>query len=483
MPLFMRGRPWQPPYTPISKQSLGARVMQSLERAVKGPMFNCRMCGNCVLQETAFICPMNCPKGLRNGPCGGSTSERCYVDTSRPCVWYKIYENAFAMHREELLLEVLPPLDWAKVGTDAWADVWIQVGKVGTWNVITGMLSSDVHKRAKTWDSVFRPVRQPAWWSGDDKYHAPKQAEPASELQRRLEAGEFVIAAEIAPPVSVRNDLLNSKIDLLKPYVTAINISDNPTSSSRASSWACSVLARERGAEPVMQMTARDRTRVGLQADAIGASMAGIRNILCIAGDSPVLAAAPQGRVDGLDVDAVQMLWILRRMRDEGRYLDGREIKTPPNYFLGAAASPFASEPHFQALREHKKVNAGAQFFQTNVIFDLEGFERWLNALHKRNIIDKVHILAGITPIKSLRMAQYMFSEVPGVNMPERVVRRIEAADRAGNAQEEGFQIAMELIEGITALRGEGIHGLHIMAVGWEEVVPRLVTEAHLLRS
>ena len=157
------------------------------------------------------------------------------------------------------------------------------------------------------------------------------------------------------------------------------------------------------------------------------------------------------------------------------------EIKTPPMYFLGAAASPFASEPKFQALREHKKVNAGAQFFQTNLVYDAGHMEIWLNELAKRGILDKVYILIGITPLKTLKMATYMNNEVPGVFIPEALMKRMEAADKAGNAQEEGVQIALELIEKIKKFKGQGVHGLHIMAVGWEEIVPRIVTEGGVL--
>lgn len=164
-------------------------------------------------------------------------------------------------------------------------------------------------------------------------------------------------------------------------------------------------------------------------------------------------------------------------MRDEGIYLDGRSIKFPPKYFLGAAASPFASEPRFQAIREHKKVNAGAQFFQTNLVYDTDRMEIWLEALAKRNILDKVYILVGITPLKSLKVATYMNNEVPGVFVPEKLLKRMEAA--GDGAEEEGVQIALELLERIKGK--QGIHGIHIMAVGWEEIVPRIVTEAGIL--
>ena len=153
------------------------------------------------------------------------------------------------------------------------------------------------------------------------------------------------------------------------------------------------------------------------------------------------LSGKPRGRMDVFDLDAIQMLWILRRMRDEGRYLDGRELKTRPQFFLGAAAAPFASEPKFQALREQKKVNAGAQFFQTNLVFDAEQLEEWLNELGKRGILDKVYILVGITPLKSLKMARFMHEEVPGVVIPQSLLTRMEQAEAAGNAAEEGVKI------------------------------------------
>ncbi len=155
----------------------------------------------------------------------------------------------------------------------------------------------------------------------------------------------------------------------------------------------------------------------------------GVRNILCLSGDSMKMAPDPKGRMDVIDIDSIQMLWILRKMRDEGKYLDGRNIKFPPKYFPGAAASPFASKPKFQALREHKKVNAGAQFFQTNLVYDADGLEIWLNEIARRGILDKVYILIGITPIKNCKIARYMNDTVPGVFIPDKLIKRMEDAE------------------------------------------------------
>jgi methylenetetrahydrofolate reductase (NADPH) len=480
MPGFTPGRRWQPAYSPFKKENFGDRALQVLEYSVKGPLFGCRMCGNCLLQETAFICPMECPKGLRNGPCGGSTSEYCYVDKTRPCIWYKIYERSFQLGREELLLEVLPPLDWEKVGQDSWRDIFKSVAKMGVRKAVRGLLSRSAETRKQTWDGVFRPVRQPDWWQGDSKYHPPAYTEPASDLERRLAAGEFVVTSEISPPLSSRTDKLIRDIEATRNCVTALNFTDNASATPRMTSWACSQIAVDHDAEPVLQVSARNRSRSNLQSEVIGATALGVRNILCVTGDSAKLSPSPREKMDINDLDAIQMLWILRRMRDEGKYLDGRAIKYPPKFFLGAAASPFSSNPVFQALREQKKVNAGAQFFQTNLVFDINGMEIWLDQLAKRNVLDKVYILIGIAPLKSLKMA-VMLSEVPGVHVPQRIIQRMDAANVAGKAQEEGVQIALELISQIKKYHGQGIHGIHLMPVGWDEVVPRIVMEAGLM--
>ncbi|NQV05118.1 methylenetetrahydrofolate reductase C-terminal domain-containing protein, partial [bacterium] len=197
-----------------------------LERRVKGPIYGCRMCGNCLLQETAFICPMECPKGLRNGPCGGSTPEYCYVDETRPCVWYKIYERAFETGREEKLLEVLPPLDWEQVGTETWGDVYRQARQIGFGGLFKDLRNRETRPEAR--ESVFRPVRQPDWWRGDAEYHPPAYDEPASELERRLRAGEFVVTSEVAPPMGSATGKLIRDIEMIRPYVASVNFTDSP---------------------------------------------------------------------------------------------------------------------------------------------------------------------------------------------------------------------------------------------------------------
>jgi methylenetetrahydrofolate reductase (NADPH) len=378
------------------------------------------------------------------------------------------------MRREEKLLEVLPPVDWNKAGTETWGDVIAQARKSGTSNFIRSRFSRKSETRREEWEKVFRPVRQPEWWKGDAEYHGPSYSEPASELERKLRDGEFVFTTEVIPPLHASTEKLKKNISLVKPHVTAINFTDNSSAVPRMSGMACCRIAADMEAEPVLQLTARDNNRYGFQSKIIGANAMGIKNILCISGDSPVTGPAPEGNMNVLDLDSVQMIWILRKMRDEKIYLDGREIKYPPEVFIGAAASPFASKPEFQAIREQKKFNAGAQFLQTNVVFDNEGLQSWLECLDKRGILGKVYILVGVTPLKSLKMANHLKFEVPGIVIPEKIMQRIEKAGES--AQEEGIQIALEFIDAIRGVRG--VNGVHLMTLGGEAIVERIVTES-----
>ncbi len=480
MSLFTPGRRWQPPFYPFKKETTGRRLLAFIERKTKGPLFGCRMCGNCLLQETAFICPMECPKGLRNGPCGGSTKENCYIDETRPCIWYKIYKRAEKMKREEMLLEVLPPLDWNKVGTETWAEVVSKVKKFGILKFFSAVFfTKNKDKKTTAWDYVFKTIRQPEWWKGDSEYHAPGYSEPVSELERSLKAGKFVVTSEVTPPKSISTNKLIKDIELIKPIAVALNFTDSPSATPSMSSIACCKTTIECGAEPVLQIAGRDITRSALQSQAIGASAIGVRNILCLTGDSAKQGPSPIGNMNIFDLDAVQMIWILRRVRDEGIYLSGTPIKFPPKYFIGAAAAPFASEPKIQALREHKKINAGAQFFQTNLIYNPDGLEEWLNELVKRGIRDKVYILAGITPLRSFKMVQYLHYNIPGVIIPEKYLKRMENA--GDKAEEEGIAIAVELINDIKSRNI--VNGIHVMAIGWEAVVPRIISETGLTKE
>ncbi len=471
MPGLTPGRRWQPAYYAFHNDTLPKKALATLERLTKSPFFGCRMCGNCLLQETAFICPMECPKGLRNGPCGGSTPEHCYVDETRPCIWYKIYERSEKLGTTGKLLEVLPPLDWEKVGTEQWWDLacmWKKKG--GLKKTLKALASRD---RMAIFDQFMKEYRQPDWWQGDDQPHPAPAHEPVSKLEEKLVNGTFVITAEVAPPIGASGVDLIKKVTMLKEYVDAVNFTDNPSATPRMSSLASCTLCLQAGVEPVLQIAARDTNRMGVQATVLGANALGIRNMLCLSGDHPHLGPAPHGRMDIWDLDSIQLIWLLRRMRDEGKFLDQRDIKPAPQIFIGAASSPNASRPTFQIIRETKKTNAGAQFFQTNLIYDVDKFKDYMEMLDKAGILSRAYILAGVAPIRSAKAAM-MMNKVPGVKIPQAIIDRME---KSADAKEEGVQIALEIIEGIKNLP---INGIHFMAVGWESIVPRLVTESGL---
>jgi methylenetetrahydrofolate reductase (NADPH) len=219
---------------------------------------------------------------------------------------------------------------------------------------------------------------------------------------------------------------------------------------------------------------------MALESDAMGAAGLGIPNILCLSGDHQSSGPRPIAKPDQADMDAIQVLWMLRRMRDEGVYLDGRQIKQRPRWFLGAAASPFGAPPKYEAIRAEKKINAGAQFLQTQPVYDYERFTDWLEALDRRNLLDKVHILAGLIPLKSAKAAHFMAEEVAGVVIPPEIIKRMDEAGSKEAQEETGVTIALEIIE---KLKGTpGISGMHMMAVHWEQIVPRLIREAGVPR-
>jgi len=337
VPLFSPPR-YQAPFKPVHRDdiSIPHQLFTNFEAAVKGILFGCRMCGNCILQETAYICPMTCPKGLRNGPCGGATPDACEVDPSRPCTWYLIYERAERMGRTDKLLEINAPLDGDRVGRDTWLDL-IKKYKEGGKKPKLIEFFTNKKKFDKEYDEFFYKLRQPDWWKGDSKYHPPAYKKPASLLEANLRSGNFVVTGEIAPPLGASGDIIRKKANWLDGFVTAANFTDNSSASARMSSLASSKICLDVGLEPIMQLQARDRSRVVIESDAMGAAGMGIRNILCLSGDHFRFGPPPMAVPYQFDLDSIQMLWMLRKMRDQGVYLDGREIKRRPMWFLGAA--------------------------------------------------------------------------------------------------------------------------------------------------
>jgi methylenetetrahydrofolate reductase (NADPH) len=298
-----------------------------------------------------------------------------------------------------------------------------------------------------------------------------------SRLEKILERGEFAVTSECGPPRGADPEVIRKKGELIKAAVDAINITDNQTSVVRMSSFSSCVILKQMGIDPVLQMVTRDRNRIALQSDILGAAALGINNILCLSGDHQKFGDHPSAK-NVYDIDSIQLIQTVKRMRDEGKFLGGEELKGVPRFFIGAAENPFADPFEFRAVRLAKKVAAGVQFIQTQCIFNLDRFRTWMEQVRDRGLHEKVHILGGVTPMKSIGMANYMKKEVPGMDVPDELIARIKGVDKEKRA-EEGIKICVETIKQLREI--EGVHGVHIMAIEWEAMVPRIVAEAGLL--
>ncbi|MCL5038129.1 MAG: methylenetetrahydrofolate reductase [Chloroflexi bacterium] len=296
-----------------------------------------------------------------------------------------------------------------------------------------------------------------------------------SHLERLLDKGTFVVTGELGPPKSVNREVIERKVGYLKGMVDAVNITDNQTAIARMSSVAAGVICVQTGLEPIVQMVCRDKNRLALQSDVMGAYALGIRNILCLTGDHQCFGNHPECK-NVFDLDAVQFVQMVKTMRDEKKFQSGEEMKMEPRVFIGAAANPFADPFEFRVIRMEKKINAGADFIQTQPVFDLERFERFMELARKRNLHKRAYILAGVMPVKSVRALTYMRDSVPGVIIPEDAVERMGAA---ADGKEEGKQMCIEMIKKLKDI--EGVAGIHIMAVEWEQAIPEIVEKACLL--
>lgn len=296
-----------------------------------------------------------------------------------------------------------------------------------------------------------------------------------TNLEKILEGGHFAVTAEIGPPKGTTTSVITRKAEILKNNCDALNITDNQTAIVRMSSFSGCILLKQMGIDPVMQMVCRDRNRIAIQSDILGAVGLGIGNVLCLSGDHQKFGNHPTSK-NVFDLDSIQLIQTLKQMRDERKFLCGEEISGEVPLYIGAVENPFADPFEFRVTRLSKKVQAGASFIQTQAIYDIEKFKKWMKLVTDKGITEEVHILAGVIPIKSAGMARYMRDYVPGVHVPDEIVKRMEDAK---NAKEEGISIILEIIDLLKEI--DGVHGVHIMAVGWEEIVPVIVEKAKLL--
>ncbi len=420
------------------------RPVAAIERAAKGALFDCKMCGACALSVTGMACPMNCPKSLRNGPCGGVRADGgCEVQPEMPCVWIEANNGAARMRAGALPTKPNAPLEHQLQGRSSW----------------------------------LRVLRQEPWPASLVTQAPPRSDEalPASRLESLLRSGTFVVTSECSPPDSADPDDVLTRAHHYEGWVDALNVTDAPGAHCHMSSLGVSLILARHGWEPVMQMTCRDRNRIAIQGDILAAAALGIGNLLCLTGDGIGNGDDP-GAKPVFDLDAVSLLDTARRLRDDGLYRSGRTLTGRPRLFLGAVDNPFAPPFNLRPMRLGRKVAAGARFVQTQYCFDVPMLERYMHAVRAQGLHQRCHILVGVGPLTSARSARWMRNHVPGVHIPDDLIARIE---RAGDPKAEGVRICVELIGRIRAI--EGVAGIHLMAPKNEHLIAEIVSESGLL--
>lgn len=298
-----------------------------------------------------------------------------------------------------------------------------------------------------------------------------------SNLERVLEAGQFAVTGELGPPASADPEVIKKKAKILKGHVDAFNITDGQTAVVRMASWAAAIIGIQEGLEPIVQMTCRDRNRIALQMDVLGISALGIHNLLCLTGDHQKFGNHPAAR-GVYDLDSIQLVRVVKDMRDEKKFQCGDDMAVEPRLFIGAAENPFADPFDFRVARLAKKVEAGADFIQTQIIYNVDKFAEWMKGIRDRGLHERVKILAGVAPIKSMGAARYMKTRVPGMDVPDSVIERLQGVPKE-QVSREGIKLCVDIIKQVREI--EGVAGIHLMAIEWEEVVPEIIEAAGLL--
>jgi 5,10-methylenetetrahydrofolate reductase len=440
------------------KKAVPARVLEALEPAVvpvektiKGLLFDCRMCGTCVLSSTGMSCPMNCPKTLRNGPCGGVRENgHCEIVPSMKCVWLEGWSGAGRMKGGWKIEMAQDPVDQRTAGRS-------------------------------TWLSVVKGDHDPGGVSGGRPLDGPLPAAdrrmPAvahGRLERQLSVGRFCVTAELNPPDTADvSEILGAARPLLQ-LCDSVNVTDGAGGNTHISSLAvCSMLARE-GFEPVMQISCRDRNRIAMQGDALGAAALGIKNILCLTGDG-IQGGDQPGAKAVFDLDSTALLRTLRAMRDEGRFGSGRALGTPPAFFLGASSNPCVLPPDVEVERVAKKIRAGARFIQSQFCYDLDAFIEFFKRYRDRGLHEQCGYLVGVGPLTSAKAARWIRSNIAGIRIPDRVIDRVESAR---DQRQMGLDICVETIQRLREI--DGVAGVHVMAFRQAGAIPEILERAGL---
>ena len=303
------------------------------------------------------------------------------------------------------------------------------------------------------------------------------ETKSGSNLEKVLTAGHFAFTGECGPPKGANAQHLKEKFTYLKGNVDCVNMTDNQTAVVRMSSLAGCALMVADGLEPNFQMVCRDRNRLAMMSDILGAYALGVRNMLCLSGDHQSFGNHPEAK-NVHDIDSMQLIALVKKMRDEGKFLNGEEIDVPPKMFIGAACNPFADPFEFRVHRLATKISAGADFIQTQCIFNMDKFRDFMKQVVDKGLHERCYILAGVTPMKNAGMANFMSKYVPGMDIPDALIKRLKGVDKRDQA-EEGIKIALEQIQEFKEM--EGVAGVHLMAIEWEHKVPEIAERAGVL--
>lgn len=432
---------------------LGPRRMEAIvlpvERAAKQALFNCRMCGQCGLSVTGMACPMGCAKEMRNGPCGGVRLDgHCEVHPDRRCTWLAAAEgdSRIVPGHTATWWQRAEPLDHRRQGTS-------------TWSPLMAPAPSRIEREA----GPAVPLAPPR----------PDLAENRLEVLCRSRS-EFIVTVEIAPPDSPDPHVLLQRADRFRGLVDAINITDGAGANCHMSSAAAGAVLAAAGFNPVTQVSCRDRNRIALQGDVLGAAALGVQNVLCLTGDDVSQGDHPQAK-PVFDLDSVNLLHMLRTMRDRGEYASGRRLALAPRLFLGATANPFVP-PHAERIANlQRKVDAGAQFIQTQFCFDVGLLEAFMAEVRARGLHHRAAIIVGVGMLSSAKALRWMADHVPGVNVPHAVTDRI---GRAEDPRAEGRRYCVEVIHRLRDI--EGVAGVHLMGHRNEDALAQIIVESGL---
>ena len=412
-----------------------SRVLSPVEAVVKKPVFGCHMCGQCVLHSTGMTCPMECPKNLRNGPCGGVGDDgSCEVDRSKTCTWFKAVNRSAKTPWANEIYQRNPAVDWSLEGSSAWV------------NAMTGR---NHHER-----------KGPQWQKIAFKRPGEKPLYSESRFERLLRAGEFVVTCEVNPRDSADASELVQYARTLEGVVDAVHISDNFLAQPHMSGTAAAgIIEQQTRLETILHMTCRDRNRLIMQADLLGAHAMGVRNVLCLTGDHPSLGDHKEAK-PVFDLDSMSFISLVRKMRDEGTFESGREIAVPPRFFIGGAVAITAPPREFRPHRMAKKIAAGVNFITSQLVFDMDLLEDFVNRATELGILQNTYLLVGVGALPGPKAAEMINKHTPGVTIPQSIIKRL-AGVPPSERRAEGIRIVVEQIQRMREM--PGIAGIDIM--------------------